>query len=272
MQPVFTQTIVLKVLLLSLVALLLISSDGFGQNRDAKPEQPPLETDRPDQADAAAIVPARTLQLETGLYFEKDRAENTTLHYTAYPTALLRAGILDWLELRVEATYQQLNIEADQEQRLKEKGFGPLTVGTKIKLWEEQGLRPQAAFMTMVDLPVGDKTFSPENPEPHLRLLLKNSLTDKLDLNYNLAYGWQDGDPLKSYAVSLGAALSDKVTVYGEVFGEKQKGEKASHSADAGILFLISPTLQVDAGAGIALNKYAPDYFVTTGVSIRVPR
>lgn len=126
--------------------------------------------------------------------------------------------------------------------------------------------------MTMVVLPVGSRQFRPENPDPTFRLLLKNSLAEKLDLSYNLMYGWVEGDPVKGYAVSLGFNISDKFTVYGEAFGDKQKGNKAEHSVDGGFLFKLLPNLQLDVAAGRALNKAAPDYFVTTGVSVRLPR
>ncbi|WP_162425790.1 transporter [Pontibacter pudoricolor] len=255
--------------LLSAAAFILLAQQGYSQQVKPTP-QPDLETDRPDQTEAASVVPARSIQLEAGLYFLKDKIGNATLNYTAYPTALVRFGILDWLEMRAEGTYQRLVVE--DEIRTRANGFGPLTVGTKVQLWKENGFRPQAAAMAMVDLPVGHKAFKPEDPQLGLRLMFRNSLTEKTDLNYNLAYGWEDGEPVIGYAVSIGRSLNDKMTVYGEVFGDKPNGSKAEHSFDTGLLFLISPTLQVDIAAGTALNLQAPDYFITTGFSLRLPK
>lgn len=255
--------------LLAVATFILLAQQGYSQ--EVKPtSQPDLETDRPDQTEAASVVPSKTIQLETGLYFLKDKSGNATLHYTAYPTALVRFGILDWLELRAEGTYQRFVME--DEIRTKANGFGPLTIGTKVQLWKENGFRPQAAAMAMVDLPVGNKAFKPEDPQLGLRLMFKNSVSENTDLNYNLAYGWEDGEPVMGYAVSIGRSLNDRVTVYGEVFGDKPNGAKAEHSFDTGLLFLISPTLQVDIAAGTALNSQAPDYFITTGLSLRLPR
>ena len=251
-------------------ALVLLLLFGFVQQGQCQEELPDIETDRPDQAEAASLVPRRTIQLETGLFFQEDTERGVEQKIRAYPTALVRIGVLDWLELRVQSALRDSVVES--RRRFRSSGFAPLTVGAKVKLWDEQGLRPQAAIMTMVVLPVGSRQFRPEDPESTFRLLFKNSLSEKFSLSYNLLYGWVEGDPLKGYAVSLGFSISDKLSIYGEAFGDKQRGENAEHSVDGGILFKLLPNLQLDAAAGRALNKAAPDYFITTGVSWRIPR
>jgi hypothetical protein len=251
--------------LLMVLLLFVYIQQGHGQD-----EVPEFATDRPDEAEAASLVPRKTVQLETGLYFQKDTEGASEHKMRGYPSALIRLGVLDWLELRVQSARKDSVVERGR--RFRTSGFAPLGVGAKIKLWEERGLLPQAAFMTMVALPIGSRDFRPENPEPTLRLLLKNSLTDKLDLSYNLVYAWIEGDPTKGYAISLGFDLSDKFTIYGEAFGSKQTGEKAEHMADGGLMFKLLPNLQLDIGAGTALNSAAPDYFLTTGISVRLPR
>lgn len=243
---------------------------AFAQQGQCQDEVPELETDRPDQAEAASLVPKKTVQLEAGFYFQEDTQMGVEEELRAYPTVLLRLGVMDWLELRVQSAVRDSVVESPR--RFRTSGFAPLTVGAKVKLWDEQGLRPQAAIMTMVVLPVGSRRFKPENAEPSFRLLLKNSISEKLSLSYNLFYGWVEGDPLKGYAVSLGFAVSDRLTLFGELFGDKQKGDKAEHSVDGGLMFMILPNLQFDVAAGRALNEAATDYFITTGLSLRLPR
>ncbi|WP_162055759.1 transporter [Pontibacter pamirensis] len=264
MKPFTKQSIRLKWLVTPLLIFILIQQ-GYCQG-----EVPEFETDRPDQAEAASLVPRKMIQLETGLYFQKDIQMGVEKELKAYPSALTRYGVVDWLELRVQSALRDSVIESPR--RFRTSGFAPLTVGAKVKLWDEQGLRPQAAFMTMVTLPVGSRHLRPDNPDPLFRLLLKNSLTEKLSLSYNVVYGWVDGDLLKGYAVSLGYGISDRFTVYGEVFGDKQQGDKAKHSVDGGLLFMILPNLQFDVAAGRALNEAATDFFITTGLSLRLPR
>ena len=255
-----------RVSLLFILIALLITTSSYAQD-----EVQSIETDRPDQTEAASVIPVKTLQLEAGYFYQKDEQSGIKQENLAYPTALLRLGILSWLELRVQSAWQQDNLVHENGLKTKVNGFGPLTLGAKAALWQEKGIRPQAAAMLMVDLPVGSRNFRPEEPETEARLMFKNSLTDWLDLNYNLAYTWTEDLPEQSYAVSLGAGLTERITVYAEAFGNKSKGHTAEHLADAGLLFLVLPNLQLDVAAGKALNSAAPDFFVTTGFSLRLP-
>lgn len=229
-----------------------------------------METDRPDETESASVVPVKTLQFETGLYFEKDQQNQDKLRMMQYPVVLMRLGILKWLEFRVQGAYQKYAVESEAVST-KTVGFAPLTLGAKTAVCQEQGIRPQAAVMLMIDMPIGSKAFKPSEPEAELRLMFKNTLTEKFDLNYNLVHRWEDGSTTKGYAVSVGAAISNRITLYAEVFGNKYRHEKATHSLDAGVLFLILPTLQIDFAAGKALNAVAPDYFISTGLSVRLP-
>ncbi|MEJ8757150.1 transporter [Pontibacter sp. H259] len=256
-------------LLLVVALLLFISSQANSQQQDTT-ALPDLETDRPDQTESASVVPLKTIQIEAGLYFQQDKVGTTEVKYMAYPTTLIRIGLLNWFELRTEGTYQQLVVK--DELRLKEQGFGPLTLGAKAKLWQQRGILPQTAVMAMVDLLVGHDSFKPDNPETELRLLFKNAPTDNLDLNYNLAYSFGNDQNIKSYSVSIATGLGERLAVFGEVFGDKRDGQKAGHSIDAGLVFLALPNLQLDVAAGTALNSVAPDLFILTGVSLRLPR
>ncbi|RDV15891.1 transporter [Pontibacter diazotrophicus] len=252
--------------LLVVVALLAFVQPAHCQDE----EVPEFETDRPDQAEAASLVPRGTLQLETGFFLQEDTEMGVEQKIRAYPTALVRLGVLNWLELRVQSALRDSVME--RRTRFRTSGFAPLTLGAKVKLWDEQGLRPQAALMTMVTLPIGSRAFRPENPDPNFRALFKNSLTDNLALSYNLVYGWVGGDPVKGYAVSLGYDITDKLTAFGEVYGDKQKGEEAEHAVDGGLMYMLLPNLQLDVAAGRALNDAAPDYYFTAGFSWRIPR
>ena len=216
------------------------------------------------------MVPKGTLQIEAGYFLQKATEAGLDIKTQAYPTALFRLGMLDWLELRVQSALRDSVVENGA--RRKVDGIAPLNVGFKFQLWQAEGWRPEAAFIARVALPVGSRTYRPDKPDPELRLTLSNEITQKVELAYNLTYGWSDGDPTKGYTLSISGEVHDKLTVYGEVFGNKVTGEKAEHQADAGILFLLLPNLQLDLAVGAGLNKAAPDFFATTGLSVRLPR
>ncbi len=249
--------------------LFVIFSGAIIQPVQAQENQK-LDSDRPSQGIPSAAVPRNHLQLEAGWQFQKDTRGDAEIKTNAYPTALLRYGLFNKVELRVQGAFKDSVTEDATRKSIK--GFGPLGVGALVGLWEEKGLLPEAAFMIMITLPVGKEAFRPEDPEPQLRLSFTNKLTDKTDLNYNLVQGWTGGNKNTGYTVSLSNEVSEKLGVFAEVFGNKESGEKAEHQADAGILIRLLDNLQLDVAAGTQLNKAAPDYFVTAGLTARLPR
>ncbi|MBD1397768.1 transporter [Pontibacter sp. JH31] len=243
---------------------ILIALPGIAQ---AQEEGEKISTDRPDQSQGPVVVPAKTFQLEAGYFYQK---QNSQVKTHAYPTALLRIGLVKGMELRLQSAWKD-SVDASGAER-KTKGFGPLSIGTKVHLWEASGWRPEAAVLAMVVLPVGSRAFRPDNPEPQIILSLANELPWKTDLTYNLGYGRADGTSSASYSATMARALTQKLTMYVEVFGSKAKGESAAHQGDLGLLYLLLPNLQLDVAAGRRLNKSAPHSFLASGLSVRLPR
>jgi hypothetical protein len=233
----------------------------------AHAQEDKIDADRPDQSQGPGVVPRRMVQLEAGYFYQK-RTQQIRTH--AYPTALLRIGLLEGMELRIQGAVKDSVIDNGTERHIK--GWGPLSVGTKVRLWEGSGWRPEAALMAMVALPLASEVFKPDNPEPQFNLAFSNELSEKMDLTYNLGYGWTGGDPVRSYGANITRELIDGLTLYLEVFGSKGRGETAEHQADIGLLYLILPNLQFDVAAGRRLNKAAPHSFVTGGLALRLPR
>lgn len=229
--------------------------------------QEKIEADRPDQSQGPSVVPRGLFQLEAG-YLNQRHDSRTKTH--AYPTGLLRIGLLEGVEIRVQGAVKDSVIENGTERHIK--GWGPLSVGTKVRLWEASGWRPDAAIMAMVTLPVASEVFKPDNPEPQFNLGFRNELSEKTDLTYNLGYGWTGGDPVRSYGANITRELTDKFTLYLEAFGSKGKGETAEYQADIGLLYLLLPNLQLDVAYGRRLNRVAPERFVGAGLAVRLPR
>jgi hypothetical protein len=60
--------------------------------------------------------------------------------------------------------------------------------------------------------------------------------------------------------------------LFAEVYGFVTEDEDADHRLDAGVTFLITDQLQLDAAAGMGITANAPDAFVGCGISWRFPR
>lgn len=249
-------------------------------------EPPELVTDRPDQTESAVTVPPGFVQLEAGV----DHAEaggDADAESTAVGSSLLRVGLAERVELRLgwggwareEAGGESVDGVSDGE------------VGLKVGLWEERGARPQAAFLAGVSVPAGERGFSTERWDPAMRLSFAHDLGRGVGLGYNLGMAWSSeelpgGGPgaerreavsRLEYTVALGFGLSERMGAFVELFGDAPVdappgSDGPAHAADAGVTWLLTPSLQLDVAAGAGLSDAAPDFLATAGVSIRWPR
>jgi len=236
----------------------------------AQQEQSRIDGGRPDQTQGTSIVPEKMIQIESGVRLQKNTRNNHNVYTHAYPDLTLRLGLLDWLELRFTGAIQDSVIQGQDNRRIS--GTSPLAIGTRVYLWPAKGWFPEAALTGQVTVPVGNNDLQPDNTKTQLRLGLSNQLTRTVSLSYSLSYGWVPQETEKAYAANLVFKLSEKFDFYGEVFGNKQERAQAEHQADIGLLFYPKNNMQLDVAAGLGLNQAAPDYFLTTGVSIRLPR
>ena len=258
---------------LSLATLMCALLLPLSSARAQTDSEEPIDTDRPSQGQAASVVPRKMLQLETGIFYQHDQDDTEESQLISYPATAVRIGVLKWAELRVglrfiDSTTTAAGIET------RKNGFGPPSVGTKIHLLDQQGMIPEVAFLGSVTLPVGSKEVRTEKVAPQLRFCLSNALTKKLQLEYNLAYLW-DGisdDGTGQYTAALQYELSEKLKVFAEVYGNRQDGSAFEQAGDAGLQFLLLQSLQLDVAAATRLNRHAPDYWLTGGLSLRLPR
>ncbi len=230
---------------------------------------PELVTDRPDQTESASIVPLRSLQIETGFLLENGSDNDTKIRSLAYNTTLLRYGLLENLELRLGLDYL-----GKKTTPVKISGLAPLYAGFKVKVREEDGWKPETAFLGGLVFPfTAGNDFKPAYTAASLRFAFAHTLSDRFSLGYNLGAEW-DGFSARSgyyYSVALGTSLTEKVGVFIENFGMFHENSISEHLMDAGFTFLLLPNLQLDLSGGIGLNKHAVSNFVSAGLTWRIP-
>lgn len=250
-----------------LFIFMIVQLPAWAQEQAPTQDKPPLITDRPDQTESAFVVPLRTLQLETEVKIGWENRSRTTLDYNS---SLLRIGLSRGAELRLTQDYQRQAVESGD--RIL-SGAGPLTIGTKIGIWHEKGLRPQAALIFDYVLPTGSEELRAGETDRYLlRALCSHSLTDKVGLGYNLGGAYHGrGDYRLIYTLAVSRALTNKLGAYVEVFGEKAAASGASLSADGGFTFLLLYNLQVDLSGGVGLTENAERGYASAGLSWRFP-
>jgi hypothetical protein len=265
-------------LLLSLSALLLTGPALHA----ATPAEPELVTDRPDQTESTAIVPAGRTQIEAGATFVREDEDGVRVELLQAPGTLVRIGLAERVELRLgwdgwledEITLGDL--------KAREDGFGDAEVGAKVGLREGAGLSPAIALIAATSVPVGEKPFSSERFDPSFRLSVSHDLAGGIGLGYNAGVETasepaRDGDytTLSSaiYTLAAGFPAGDRAGIFVELFGDVPMSAEGgpAHSFDTGVTYLLRPNLQLDLAAGVGLSDDAPDWFAGVGVSVRLP-
>lgn len=227
-----------------------------------------LVTDRPDQTESSITVPFKSLQIETGFVTEHmGKATGTT-----YNTTLLRYGLLEDLEFRLGLEYLG---EKNDASNIDNSGLSPLYAGFKINVREEEGWKPEVAFLGAIVMPfTADAAFKPTSTAANMRFSLSHTLSDRLSLGYNLGIEWNGNSttPGYFYSLALGFSLIDDLGMYFESYGTLIENNNSEHLLDAGFTYLILPNLQADISGGVGLNDNAIDNYFALGLTYRLPQ
>jgi len=263
--------------LVLIITLMFLKTTLFAQN-----EPGDIETDRPDQTETPSLVPPGYFQVELGIQSQYD--ERNDIYSTdavefrefLYPTALLKYGVLPWLELRFIAEYADNRAYLNGKEVEQHHGFNPLAVGTKIAFWQENEWIPKTSLIAHITLPkTGADTFQIENPVIDYRFVMSHLLPNDLALSYNLGGEINTASgtsPVWLYTLSLGWNMTEQIGLFAETYGFYSTDERAQNLLDAGITYKLFKNVQFDLSAGLAISDASPDSFVSAGVSFRLPR
>lgn len=227
-----------------------------------------IETDRPDQTESPAIVPAGWYQFEGGCSHE--RAGNDGAVEGALPTVLSKVGLARWAELRV-ITERARTLVGEGGQVTAHRLL-PVEVGAKFRLMEELGLVPCVSLIGHVGLPfTAEAPFRPATAFGNFRFTLQHTLSERLNLGYNLGAEWDGDRPVATgiYTVTLGAEATGTLGFFVEAYGYINDTDAADHRLDGGAVFRIGPDVLLDASSGFSLGERR--WFISAGLSFRAP-
>lgn len=230
-----------------------------------------METDRPDQSESAFTVPLHWFQMEAGFSRMRFRDGSTTL---LRPSILNRYGVSKKIELRLLLEYEtQRNFLGTSNAEVSVGGLAPIELGTKIRLWKENGSWPQTALMLQTSIPnLASTSLQAERWAPEVRLAMQNTITERLGLSYNLGAEWNDESdhPFYIYTLAPQWQLGEKWNTYVELFGFLNRDNHPQHSLDGGFVYAVSNNSQLDisVGAGLTPNTRLKHY-VALGFSWR---
>jgi hypothetical protein len=239
-----------------------------------------LVTDRPDQTESASIVPPGFVQIEAGWSLEHLTDGALRIRTHSVPGVLLRAGLTNRLEARIGFAGWQAADTAGLGGAASD--VGDTEMGLKALLRSAEAGGPAVALIAHATLPTGSGAATSGKPDPSLLLSVAHDLSDRVALGWNLGPVWTSGgtpaarQTLVDLAAtaSLGISLTDRWSAFVETFGAVPLSEEAESvvSVDGGVTVRVGENLQLDASAGVAVLAAAANWFVASGLSIRLPR
>ncbi len=258
---------------ISILAFLFVFGFTFSQEQDN--QQAPIVTERPNASASPLTVPKKMLQIESGGSYTSFEENNLKTETYGYNTTLLRYGILDDFEFRLGINFQETRFTSNStEADDKFSGFTPLMAGIKVEITDEDGWIPQLGLLGHLYLPFSaGSDYRPETTGGDFLFAFSNTLSEKSGLSYNLGAQWRDDSPEVAYVYTLsyGYAITDKVSLFAEVYGNFPEDSKANHFWDAGITYLLKPNIQLDAVVGRSITD-GQDIFLGAGASFRIPK
>lgn len=250
----------------------------------AEPIDEPLVTDRPDFTESTDAVPMGRVQLEAGYTFTYDREAGTRTRDHGAPELLFRIGVARDVEIRIgwdgyawtdELTHERNDVGRVISRDDWTQGSADMALGVKVKLFEQDGLRPHLGLLGQISVPSGSSNTSSGDVDPAVSLLWAYDLSDRVSVggNINVAVPTENSHRFVQAGASLavGVALTERWGSYAEYFGlyPDADGADCSHSINGGLTYLVNDNLQFDVRVGAGLNEQADDFFAGAGFAWR---
>ncbi len=208
-----------------------------------------ISTDRPDQSDGVYTVPVGVFQLENGINLAEDLLLNDLM---------VRYGLGKRSEAR---------LVVDAGTVAGESGLLLVVFSVKQRLVEARGALPAIAFVGYAGIgALATGEFQEDRITTELKLAFEQDLSERFGLGYNLG----TSDPFRNFNLTcgLGYSAGDRLSAFVEYFATFSQGPP-QHNVDAGVLFALTPVLQVDLAGGRALFAREERTFLTAGLAYR---
>ncbi len=263
--------------LLATAGLMTLSAQARAADSDTR--QVPICTDRPTKANATCTVPQWQWQLEADLgNATVDRQSGTRIETLYYTNPTLKYGIgertdvqLNWApDIRIRTT--------DRATGARESLSGGGDVSLRLKTRFYENARVSIAAIPFVKAPVARTGIGNGAWEGGVALPVAIALPGSFALTFGPevdALANADGNGRHAAVVNLANLshqLGNRASLAVELWSMSNhdpSGTVKQSSADIAVTWLVTPTLQLDAGTNIGLNNATPDSQVYVGLSRR---
>jgi len=225
--------------------------------------------DRPGLGFAASVLPAGGVALELGLPdYQRDRDDAGT-RSTEYGTDVrLRVGLGSQLELQAFGSPWNYLREAPRDApATTARGAGDSGLALKYAL-PLQSDRHAVALLASSNFGTGSRDFSEGGTQYELGASYELTFNERWSaaLYGNATRG--AGEDAFTWSPSLSLAATDTVSAYLEAGFTHTHGEPATSVAGAGVTWMPSERMQLDASLDLGLDRDSPDLQAGLGVSL----
>ena len=233
---------------------------------ESEPLTDEIDTARPSFSTSPVPLAAGHLQIESGVQLSKIDSDDEDV---TLPFALLRAGLAKNLEL-------QLGWDGYSDAGVGDRSFKggtDTTVALKTQLTGQSGALPALGLLGQVSLPTGAGNKTSDSVDPSLGLLWTYDVANAGYFGTALVTSTTDDDDDRigqsGIGAGIGVPLADRLRAYVEYFGIFTRHEAPEHNANAGVIYVFTHNMALDAVIGGGLNAAAPDFYVGAGASLR---
>ena len=222
---------------------------------------------RPLTTDDAGTVEKGKFQLETG--FDFVRQDNHDKEYS--PSLTLTYGLFERMDVGVGSAY----LFVDPAEGKKVNGFSDTPLKVKYRFLDQKDWIPSFAVSGTLIIPTASKSkgLGSGKTDFGINTIFTKNLSKRWVLHLNLGYTFIGEHRERNefnYSLAGQFVLSDKWALVGELGGVNNfNGHKSDDpfSGLLGIQYMLSEILIFDAGVEMGMNKAAPDFRFTTGVT-----
>jgi len=223
---------------------------------------------RPLTTDDAGTVEKGTFQVEGG--FDFVRQDNHDKEY--FPSLTLTYGLFEGMDIGIGSAYLFVNPVEGK----KMNGFSDTPLKVKYRFLDQKDWMPSFAASGTLKIPTASesKGLGSGKVDFNINTIFQWNLSERWQLYANLGYTFIGEHQVKNefnYSIAGQLVLSDKWALVGEVFGLNNFNGNKHDDPISGLVgiqyILFTDKLVLDAGVEIGMNKAAPDFRFTTGVT-----
>lgn len=242
-----------------ILLILLISTASFCLAQD---ELPTVVPDRPGNTYGADVTQHHKITWDNGFAFESNEGSP----FWTLNSTIVRYGLFENVELRVGTDFVWPHDETSEKPTI---GISPLTVGTKIKLYESSSWLPSVGLLAQLKSPhVGTKVLLPSYLAPSMYAIFEHSIGERFSICYNVGAEW-DGetpDPQTFLSLSLGYSFTESLGTFIESYNYLHR-DGNQFMTEFGLTWLVSRRVQLDLEADLDLKNLGKYYAIGAGVS-----